>query len=83
MRADSPLKTYNRSRSAAFLKTYDLEGASVHEFNIGDLQFAYEWWDGAKHRMIFVLPYYVDFGDESGFMFKIFSLPTVDLADLG
>ena len=61
---------------------YDLEGVLMHELNMGDLQFAYEWWDGGKYRMIFVLPYYVDFGEEKGFMFKIFSMPTDDLADL-
>ena len=61
---------------------YDLNGVPVHEFNIGDLQFAYEWWDGGMYRMIFVLPYYVDYGENKGFMFKVFSLPTVDLADL-
>ncbi len=64
------------------LFVYDLKGELVHEINLGDLRFVYEWWDGDEFRMVFVLPYYVDYGGERGYMFKVYSLPTVDLSDL-
>ena len=63
-------------------RLYDLDGGSYASFVMGDLEFAYEVWDREEdeYRMIFVLPYYVDDGEDAGVCFRVFSHPT-DKAD--
>jgi hypothetical protein len=61
---------------------YDLDGVLHYEIKLGDMRFVYEVWDGDKYKMIFVLPYYVDYGDNTGFVFKVYSIDTEDLGKL-
>lgn len=61
---------------------YDLDGMLQYTIDLGDMRFVYEQWDGDEFRLIFVLPYYVDYGDETGFVFKVYSIDTDDLGSL-
>ncbi len=61
---------------------YDLNGILQFSIELGDMKLAYEYWDVDRFKLIFVLPCYVDYGDKTGFVFKVYSIDTEDLEKL-
>ena len=73
---------YCVDRNKAYI--YDFNGNYKYQFNLGNLRFNYEYWDGinSEYRMVFTLPFWTRVDYEEYLNFNVYSIATRNLENL-